>query len=514
MDLWKKLSKEKKKATNPDFKTTQKKEPSKPFNFLESLNLNIDALKTELGYSTDFIVRQVEFNGTALAVFYIEGLADGDVIQQSVLKPISEELKENQYPLETLIDTLCTKILTNAQVSGRFERKDLITAILSGDTLLLLDGCQEGIIIGTKGWVDRGVTEPSSQNVVRGPKDAFTETLRVNTALIRRRVKHPSLRIETKQIGRLTVTDIAIVYIDGVVDPKVVKEVHSRLDDINIDSILETGYIEEFIQDKTFTPFPTIYNSERPDAVVASILEGRVAIIVDGTPFVLTVPTLFIEFFQASEDYYQRADFASLIRLLRFMSFLMAMLVPAAYTAVTTFHQEMLPTSLLISLAANREGVPFPTVIEVIIMEVTFEILREAGIRLPKAVGTAISIVGALVIGEAAVTAGLVSPAMVIVVSFTAITSFVIPSYNMGIAVRMIRFAFIFLAATFGLYGIVLGAIILVLHLCSLNSFGIPYMASVGPFHLSDQKDSLIRLPWTLMKTRPSYIKTNPTREK
>ncbi|MDP4158068.1 MAG: spore germination protein, partial [Bacillota bacterium] len=287
---------------------------------------------------------------------------------------------------------------------------------------------------------------------------------------------------------------------------KVVKEVHHRLDKIDIGGVLESGYIEELIQDDTFTPFPTIFNSERPDVVAACLLEGRVAILVDGTPFVLVVPSLFIQNFQVPEDYYQRADISSLLRLLRVICFLIALLGPSFYIAVTTYHQEMLPTSLLISLAAQREGVPFPAFVEAVMMEVAFEILREAGIRMPRAVGQAVSIVGALVLGQAAVEAGIVSASMVIVVSLTAIANFVFPAYNMAISIRMLRFGMMLLAASFGLYGITVGILALLLHLNSLRSFGIPYMAPMSPLIPDDLKDTVIRFPQWALFSRPRLI--------
>ncbi|MFC4306039.1 spore germination protein, partial [Cohnella boryungensis] len=261
--------------------------------------------------------------------------------------------------------------------------------------------------------------------------------------------------------------------------------------------------------------FPTIYNSERPDTVAAGLLEGKVAILVDGTPFVLLVPGLFIQFFQSAEDYYQRSDSSSLLRILRYVSFLIAMLAPSAYIAITTFHQEMLPTGLLINLAAQREGVPFPAFVEALLMEITFEILREAGVRMPKNVGQAVSIVGTLVIGQAAVDAGIVSAAMVIIVSITAISSFVIPAVNMSISVRMIRFLLMGLAASFGLFGILMGTLLLVLHLCSIESFGVPYMQSFSPFNWDDQKDGLVRLSWKRMLKRPRVTgRADPVRQR
>jgi spore germination protein KA len=478
-----------------------------------NIDANLNHLKNLLGTSNDVIYRLFNLTGKRnirLAVIYVDGLADSKSIQHFILESmmLKCEDKLKQSPMDEEFTIIKDFSITVGEEKTVSQWSDIAISIMSGDAAVIVDGYSEIIIYGTKGWEDRGVTEPSSQSIVRGPKDGFSETLRTNTALIRRRIKDVNLRIISKTVGSVTKTDIALAYIDGIVDPAVLKELHSRIDAINIDAILESGNIEELIQDETYTPFPTIYSTERPDVVVANILEGRVGIIIDGTPFVLTLPTVFMEFFHASEDYYQRADFSSFVRVLRFASFLLTLLVPASYIAVTTFHQEMLPTGLLISLAAAREGVPFPAIIEVLIMEITFEILREAGVRLPRAVGSAISIVGALVIGEAAVQAGLVSSAMVIVVSFTAITSFVIPAYNFTMAVRMLRFVFIALAASFGLFGMILGIIGLVLHLCSLRSFGVPYMEAFGPFNIQDQKDSILRFPIQKLLTRPKLIST------
>ncbi|WP_407690671.1 spore germination protein [Salinibacillus xinjiangensis] len=396
--------------------------------------------------------------------------------------------------------------LTGSEVDECHDYFTLFQFLLAGDTIILIDGYAKGFTIGSKGFEKRGVEESSSTTVIRGPKDGFSETLRTNTSLIRRRLKDPSLWIENMVIGEKTHTDIAVCYMKGIVNDDVVQEVKKRLKDIEIDAILESGYIEELIQDKTYTPFPTINNSERPDAVCAGLLEGRVAIMVDGTPFVLLVPSLFVDFFQSSEDYYQRSDIGSALRLLRFVCFFLALLTPSAYIALTTFHQEMIPTQLLISLAAQREGVPFPAYVEALMMEITFEILREAGTRMPRAVGNAISIVGALVLGQAAVEAGIVSSAMVIVVSLTAISSFVFPSFNISISVRLLRFIFMTLAAMFGLVGIILGLLVMVMHMASLRSFGIPYLSPMGPFIPGDQKDSLIRLPLWRLRTRPKLI--------
>lgn len=305
------------------------------------------------------------------------------------------------------------------------------------------------------------------------------------------------------RIGRYTQTEVIVTYLEGIANPDVVKEALQRLERIDTDSILESGYIEEYIEDVTYSPFPTIMNSERPDAVAAGLLEGQIAILVDGTPFVLQAPVTFFRFLQSSEDYYQRFDIASFIRFIRYLSFFVSMLLPSLYIAITTFHQEMLPTTLLISLAAQREGVPFPAIVEAFLMEITFEVLREAGVRMPRVIGSAISIVGALVLGQASVQAGLVSAAMVIIVSFTAISNFVTPAVNMAVAARLIRFGLMLLAGTFGLFGILTGCMAVLIHLVSLRSFGVPYLTPVAPLVLSRLNDTFIRIPRWLTFMRP-----------
>ncbi|ULL14851.1 spore germination protein [Paenibacillus sp. H1-7] len=486
-----------------------------------SLVINLQKIRDAFGESTDIVIKEFilgkEGRGGLQAGFiYTEGLADADDILSSLMMGLRTadldlDVASSHQPNRILKDFA----LAVGDVKEISDFNSLYTAVLSGDTVILLDGQACGIVASKRGWKDRGVTEPSAQTVIRGPREGFSETLRINTALIRRRIKDPNLWLETNPIGHITRTDVSIMYIRGIVNEQVLNEVRNRLDRIDIDGILESGYIEELIQDETFTPFPTIFNTERPDAVAAGLLEGRVAILVDGTPFVLMVPALFSQFFQASEDYYQRWDFATLLRILRFFSFFIALLAPSLFIAITTFHQELLPTPLLIGLAAQREGVPFPAFIEAVMMEITFEILREAGVRMPRAIGQSVSIVGTLVIGQAAVEAGLVSPAMVIIVSITAISNFVFPAFNMGISIRMLRFGLMGLAASFGLFGITVGLVAMVLHLCSLRSFGIPYLTPFAPFIVNDQKDSILRLPRWMLLSRPRLIsKTNKIRGK
>lgn len=483
--------------------------------FLKSnLQENIQYIKNKLGNSSDIVVREIQI-GTkhpiSIAVIYTDGLTDIKSVQNFILEPLmvdipSAQLDQMLSSQQNSLQVLKSQILTAGEVQDITEFGSLLTSLLSGDAVLLMDGYVQGFTISMRGWKDRGVTESTTETVIRGPKESFSESLRTNTALIRRKIKNPNLWLETKKIGRVTRTDVAVMYINGIANDKIVEEVHRRLDQIDIDGILESGYIEELIQDETYTPFPLMYHTERPDVIAAELLEGKVAILVDGTPNVLIVPALLISFIQAAEDYYQRADISTLLRMLRFFAIFITLLGPSLYIAITTFHQEMLPTDLLISIAAQREGVPIPAFIEALGMEITFEILREAGLRMPKAIAQAISIVGTLVIGTAAVEAGIISAAMVVVVSITAICSFVIPAFDMSVSFRMLRFPIMALAASFGLYGIIIGIIAIILHLCSLRSFGVPYLSPFAPITLDEHKDTIFRFPLWSMLSRPRLI--------
>ncbi|MFB6466939.1 spore germination protein [Cytobacillus sp. Hz8] len=477
-----------------------------------SLETDLQIMRETFSKSSDVVIRKFQIGkelSIPASILFTDGLADTKMIQQVILESLMYEGKGNENidaPMRGVLTWMKNKVLNIGDVKEIYDLEELFVSILSGNTVIIIDGFPAALSASTYGFEGRSVTEPTTQNVVRGPMEAFTESIRINTALVRRKIKDPNLHCEQKQIGKITKTDVSIMYIKGIVTDDVVEEVRTRIERIDIDGILESSYIEELIQDETFTPFPTVFNTERPDVVAAGLLEGRVAIIVDGTPFVLIVPSLFIHNFQVAEDYYQRADISSLLRILRIICFLISLLGPSFYIALTTFHQEMVPTPLLINLASQREGVPFPAFVEALIMEVTFEILREAGIRMPTAVGQTVSIVGALVLGQAAVEAGIVSAAMVIVVSITAIANFCFPAYNMAISVRMLRFIMMMLAASFGLYGVTLGILALLLHLNSIRSFGMPYMAPFSPFILADQKDAILRFPRWGLFSRPRLM--------
>jgi spore germination protein KA len=498
------LKKKQQKRQNDNYR--QKQDPSKPeeLPILRNYNENIERIKGECGNSSDVTIREINVSGRKCALVYIDGLVDTVSISDFLLEPFMEKtvLPEQQDLFQYLLD----KAVAIGSVKSIDNWNLVYDSLLSGNTVIFIDGCNKAISAETKGWDKRSITEPTTQLSIRGPKDAFTETLRTNTALIRRRLKSPNLWVEPMKIGTVTQTDIAIMYLKGIANEKIVKEVKKRLQQIDIDSIIDSGYIEQLIEDQTWTTFPTTYHTERPDVVSSQILEGRIAIVVDGSPFVLTAPAIFVQFFQAPDDYYSRFDISTGIRLLRIIAFFIAIIGPATYIAATTFHQEMIPTTMAIAIAAQREYVPFPAFIEALIMEITFEILREAGLRLPRAVGQAVSIVGALVIGQAAVQAGFVSPIMVIVVSVTAIANFSTPLFAMAIAARLIRFVLMGLATILGFYGMMLGLMFMVIHLCSLRSFGIPYMMPLAPFNLNNQQDVFVRIPLWAFKNRPPFI--------
>lgn len=476
----------------------------------QSLKNNTATLRQIFDHCVDVKFREFEL-GTAPAVrmliVYIDGMVSTSDVHVSILdklmflEGLMDEITSNRT-LELVKD----KLLPIGEIAESRDFIKITDDILTGNTALLIDGENTALLLGAKGWESRSIEEPQTEPVVRGPREGFTEKMLTNTMLIRRRIKSSRLKLEITKVGLLSKTDIGIMYIDGIANSKVVEEVKKRLDRIKTDGIMESGYIEEYIQDEWKTPFPLILNTERPDKAAAHLLEGNVIILVDTTPFVLIVPITFFHFLQASEDYYTRWTGTAMIRLLRIIAVNIALLLPSIYIAIVTFHQEMLPTPLLINIASAREGVPFPAFVEAFIMEGTFELLREAGVRLPRPVGQAVSIVGALVIGQAAVTAGLVSPAMVIIVALTAIASFSIPNYSGALVLRTLRFPLMVLAASLGLFGIMVGLMALLIHLCSLRSFGVPYISPIAPFIRGDMKDSVIRFPLWSMFTRPRLI--------
>lgn len=480
--------------------------PSTPIS--SSLAENLRSIRQRLGSPIDLKVRELRTDDGALmaAIVHLEGMVNDDVVFNQVVKVITWELRVVEGglpPPKEGFRRLANQLISLTEVREEQDFEKIVLQIIAGDTVIFVDTVPKALICGARGWEGRRVEEPQNEAVVRGPREGFTETLKTNVSLVRRRVKDPRLRFDPHQIGSRTKTSVALAYIEDIAPKELVQEVTDRLKGIETDSILETGYIEEFIEDSPWSPFPQMARTERPDIVASSLLEGQVAILVDGSPFALIAPVVFFQLLLAAEDYYERWIIGSFIRLLRMTMFFISLFLPSLYVAVTTFHQEFLPTPLVLSIAAQREGVPFPAFVEAVGMEIAFEMLREAGLRLPRTIGQAVSIVGALVIGEAAVSAGLVAPAMVIVVAATGIASFSAPAYNLAISARLLRFPVLVSAATLGLFGVGISAALIMAHLASLRSFGVPYMSPLAPFHGADLKDIFIRTPWWSMWTRP-----------
>lgn len=487
--------------------------PDKSKKLYKDVDENIKVFKEYLSDCDDLITREFLVGNPQtpkhrMVIFGIDGLIDKQLVQEEIMKSLM--LYARQLPLEHSVgdrffQLIKEGLLTVVEVKESDNFGEMLLAVLSGDTALFIDKMDRGLILNTRGWERRGVQEPSSEAMVRGPRDGFTETYRVNVALVRRRIKDPNLKVQTIRLGRHTRTDVGVLYIKGIANPSIVEEVLKRLNTIDIDGVLESGYIEQLIVDNWLSLFPQFRRTERPDVVAACLLEGNVVIMCDNTPFALIAPITFYSLFQSAEDYYELWYIASLLRLLRFAAAVLAISAPAFYVAMISYHPGMLPTALALSIAATREGVPFSSTVEALIMMLSLEVLREAGVRLPGPIGQTIGIVGGLVVGEAAVRAGIVSPIMVIIIAINAISSFAVPNYSLAISFRLLAFVFLFLASIAGLYGILLGYLGLIAHLVTLKSFGVNYLSPIVWFDIKKMKDMVIRAPLHFMKERPEY---------
>lgn len=464
--------------------------------------------------NADIVIRKFQLwsePAVDCAIIYVEGLTDRTTISFAILQPLmvlarmtAPELPEPPGE-EGLLPLLEAHLVLSTPATSVKTYGELLDHILTGETAILVDGTARALAVETKSWEHRSITEPSTEAVIRGPREGFNEVLRANTALLRRRIKSPYLRLDPLKIGKLSLTDVVVAWIDGLTNPELVHEVKRRLDSLNTDWIPDSGYLEQYIEDSPYSPFPQFGYTERPDRTAAAVLEGRVAILVDGSPLALVVPGGVTSFLTAAEDYYERFPYGSLLRLLRLVGMLVALTLPALYIAVTTFHQELIPTPLVLLFTASREPVPFPAVVEALIMIGGLELTREAGLRLPAPIGQTVGIVAALLLGQAAVQAGLVSPIMVIVVAITGLASFVVPHYASGLPLRWLAFPLMALAATLGLFGLTAGFLAIILHLAGLTSAGLPYLEAVTR-PPGTQRDALFRLPLWSLSERPSYL--------
>lgn len=475
----------------------------------EILEENIDTYEVIFDKCADVVKRKFTIGSeyqVEIYLSYMDIFVDRELLEKHTIENLM--LNTNKIPLNNHFEYIYNHGFHTADIAILYTMEDIVQAVLAGDAIVMVEDSKLAIKISIRSYPGRGVAEADTEVTIRGAKDSFTESMAINKVLIRRRIRDSKLKLEQIKVGVRSRTDIGIMYISDIAEESLVKEVKKRLDEFVIDGILDSGMIEQLTEDEWNSPFPQYQASIRPDKIASGILEGRIAILVDNSPYVLLLPTTISSFFQAADDYYTRWEIASFMRILRYISALISVVLPGLYVAIANYQPEMIPTSFVLSLAAAREGVPFTIVWEVIIMEIAFELLKEAGIRLPGPMGSTIGIIGGLIIGDAAVSANIVSPIIVILVALTAVASFAIPNETFSTAFRITRYLLIILAAWLGIYGLISGIVLILIHLSSLESFGIPYLM---PFVASgmeggeDSRDGIIKFPTKKMYKRPIY---------
>lgn len=435
------------------------------------------------------------------AIIYTKGVVDHAVISEHIIKPLMQH--KTSASGKGFVDGLINQVIQSDDAEKTSDVKSIVLSISYGDTLLFAEGATEAITIATKSFAERAVEEPDSERTLSGPREGFTESLLTNMSLLRRKVRTNQLKMKIRLFGQRTQTKACICYIEGIVNKAILQELYKRLDKIDIDAVLDSNYITELIRDSRWSIFRTTGYTERPDVVVGKLLEGRIAILVDGTPVVLTLPYLFIENFQSSEDYYMNFYYTSFSRLLRMLGFFLTVVVPGLYVAIVAYHHELMPTQLLINISVERASVPLPAALEAFVMLIVFDILRETGVRMPGNVGQALSIVGALVIGQSAVEAKLVAAPMIIVVALTGITALLVPKLNAPII--YIRLFLLLLGTMFGFFGLLLGMIVVVIHVINLRSFGVSMLILANKLPNQEVKDIAFRQPLWQLKMRPRF---------
>lgn len=467
---------------------------------------NIEILKNIFDNVSDVKFRQFYIKNNEAILVYIDTMVDKNLINDSVLRPLMFTGEDCNQIDQYILEDLAMQSLTVSEVKKTRSLKNVLDAILEGDGLLLVKGVEPAFLLNMKSWQGRGISKPTNEVTTYGPQEAFVENIQTNISMIRKRIRDPLLKVRYKSIGRRGKSKLAMLYIEDIANDEIVHKIEERLDGIDIDYAMDVGMFEGLISENQWTPFPQLMRTERPDRITAGLMEGQVALFLENTPYVYLAPAILINFFQSSEDYYNNYLISSFIRSLRFVAAAIVIFLPPIYISLTAFHHELLPVELIIPIALARSKIPFPSIIEAFIMEAILEIIREAGARLPGPIGQTISIVGGLVIGDAAVRANLVSSPMVIVVAVTAIASFTIPVSAMSVPFRLIRFAIMLLAATLSVYGIILGFLFMLIHVISLESFDVPYFSPLAPINIMDLKDAIVRLPYKYLNKRPNSI--------
>lgn len=478
----------------------------------EDIDITTSNLKNMFKNSSDIIFRRIMINANSklqVSLMFVDGIVDNADISEYVIKPLVDGDKFAKVrTIKQVLNLIEKGAIYYSQQKMTKNINEIVNSLMMGSAVLIFDSEKVALILNTINFDRRQVNEPTEEGSLKGSKDAFVETLRVNTGIIRRRIRNANLVIEEKIVGKQTNTCVAIVYINGITNETIVKEVRKRIDNIDIDQVIGTNNIESYIVDNKYTPFPLVHYTEKPNVFCSSIIEGRVGIIIDGIPFTMIVPANFFSFFNVSDDHSYSYMLISFFRIVSYFSFFISLLLPGFFISITTFNVEMIPSSLAVSIASSQSKVPFPIFIETITMLVLFYILLQSAARLLKSIGNTVAVVGGLVLGEAIIAADLVSPSVIIVVSLTVICSLTLSNADLMASVWVSQFLIIALSSIAGLFGLTMGALIILFHLSKIENLGVPYLSPVVANDYKQMEDILIRLPQSLIKRRPVYLKT------
>ncbi|MBQ9983895.1 MAG: spore germination protein [Lachnospiraceae bacterium] len=481
----------------------------------ESLQDNIDALESIFAGWGDIVKKRfiIEREGKNIGIYiiYIDGLTDNEMVERTITRPLMYEWRgRSATGSADVFDTLFHRQTEAVDMVEKETIMDVLDAVLKGDTAIFVDGAKKAMLLSTKKLPTRAVNFPQKEAGLKGPRDSFLENFRINTALLRRRIKDPKMKLKQGFVGQRTRTLYGLMYMEDLVYPSLLENIEKKLHSFDIDGILDCGMLLHLIEEKWYSPFPQVQTTERPDKAASAIMEGRVVVVVDNSPEVLILPTTWNTFFQAADDYYNRFAVGTFARILRYLAAFITVLLPGLYIAITCYYPQVLPADFILAIAGARSNVTFPIVVEVLLMELLFELLREAGIRLPGQMGNTIGVVGGLIVGQSAVEASLVSTIVVIVVALSAIASFSIPNEDFASTFRLLKFVMIALGAVWGLYGIMLGVLVVQIHLASLESFGIPYMMPLVSGSIDNEEgyqDYVMRKPVFTMYNRPLFAR-------
>lgn len=485
----------------------------KNIHIYNNLNENKILMKKIFNHSSSLCQKDLTLgiDGIPITLFYVDETIDEKLLDQTVIKPILN-LKDSSIKKDTLdIDYVQNNLIPACKLSMANTYDVPVYEVICGSAIIFIDGQTNAFMIKVPNTKVRDIDTPDTEQTVSGGKQAFVENLKTNINILRNLIRNPDLEVKTLNIGIRTKSPVSLIYLNGIINEDLPKEILKRLNSIKVDGVVDTSQIQALIQEHKWTIFPQLLTTERVDRTISEILKGKAIILLEGSPFALVLPTTLNSFLSSQDDLYGRSIITSILKIIRYIGFFEACSISALYLALTTYHPGLLPTSLALSITGTRVGLPFPVYIEILLMEITLYLVQEAALRLPKSVGNTVGIVGGLVIGQSVVLAGIISPIIVVIVSMSAISSFTLPNYNLALSTIAIRLFLIFCSMTLGLYGFVIGIVIILIHLASLDNFGVKYLADYSPYNKNILKEKLIRFPLSTIHKRPKYL--NPKDE-